>query len=220
MANTDDYVNLITGEHQDKPKFVATIQALAAGFADTKAVLTNLPTMLDIDSATGDQLDMIGQWVGVTRYLNTPLVGVYFTWDDTVLTGWDSGTWKSPFDPDVGITTLPDDAYRSLLKARTVANAWDGTIPTAEAIWTAAFGSGQYVIIQDNQDMSMVIGFVGAPLTAVQRALLTGGYIPLKPVGVHVNYYAVPVSTGPIFAWDAVSTTLAGWESGSWAQLI
>lgn len=220
MANTDSYVNLITGEHQDKPNFVATIQAMTAGFADAAAVLANVPTLLDIDSAIGNQLDMIGQWVGVTRYLAGPLTGVYFAWDDTALVGWDSGTWKDTYDPTTGITTLPDDAYRTLLKAKTVANAWDGTIPVAEAIWSAAFGAGQYVVIQDNQDMTMIVGFVGAPLTAVQQALLTGGYIPLKPVGVHVAYYAVPVNTGPLFAWDANSTTLAGWDSGSWAQLL
>lgn len=220
MADTQDYVDLITAEHQDKPKFVAMIRALTAGLADTTNALLSMPNKFHLDEAEGVQLDAVGEWIGVTRYLTTPLVGVYFSWDDTTLTGWESGTWKALFDPDSGLTTLPDDAYRSLLRARAVANAWNGSMPSAAEIWEAVFGVGQTVIIQDNQDMSMIVGFVGSPLGAVQQALLTGGYIPLKPAGVRITYYAVSVDTNPLFGWDADTPVLNGWEVASWPQII
>lgn len=220
MANTQDYVALVTGQHQDKPKFAAVIEALTAGFVDINNVNQSNTTIFDLDTATGSALDWIGHWIGITRYLEGPLVGVYFEWDGlTVLTGWDSGSWKADLDPDAGVTILPDDAYRSLLKAVAVANSWDGTIPTAATTWDAIFAD-QFVVIQDNQDMTLIIGFVGPPLTAVQQALLVGGYVPLKPVGVRVAYYAVPINDGPIFGWDVESELFAGWDSGSWPQLL
>jgi hypothetical protein len=49
---------------------------------------------------------------------------------------------------------------------------------------------------------------------------LTGGYIPLKPEGVRVNEYLVPVDDGPLFAWDIQNDLLDGWETGSWAREI
>ncbi|MNU03521.1 hypothetical protein D3C72_2475800 [compost metagenome] len=54
----------------------------------------------------------------------------------------------------------------------------------------------------------------------MQKALLLGGYFPLKPSAVRIRFYAVPPSSGPLFAWDADSPELQGWEAGSWAQEI
>lgn len=220
MASTDDYLNLITEEYADKPRFTAMIKALSQGFVDIQNIEAVIPNFYDIDVAVGVQLDAIGVWIGISRYLKTPLTNVYFTWDDTTLVGWDSGSWMGPYDSATGITVLSDDAYRTLLKAKSAANQWDGTIPLAVTIWNTVFGTGQTVIIQDNQDMSMIMGFVGPPLTAVQQALVTSGYIPLKPEGVHIAFYAIPIDTNPIFAWDATTTLLNGWNVASWAQQL
>jgi len=74
-------------------------------------------------------------------------------------------------------------------------------------------------VIQDNQDMSMVIGIAGMPPNAVTTALISGGYIPLKPAGVRVNYWALAQEAGPIFALDVegIGPALAGFDLGNWA---
>ena len=220
MANTDKYVALITSEHANQPNFVASIRALCQGFADTGDLSMAIPQLFNLDLAVGSQLDAVGLWVGLSRILPEPLPGVYFSWDSTVLLGWDSGSWKSIYDSTTGLTTVPDDSYRNLLKAKIAANNWDGTIPGAQAVYLAIFNGGVQVIIQDNQDMSYVLGFVGAPPTAVEQALLANGYIPLKPAGVRVVAIALPLAPGPLFAWDAVSTTLNGWQVGQWTLEI
>lgn len=220
-ASTDDYVSLITPEHIDKPKFVAVVQALTQGPVDNINLMASLKDLYDLDQAVGQQLDAVGAWIGLSRYLSVPLTGVYFSWDSTALLGWDSGVWQGPNDPSTGLVSLPDDEYRQLLRAKIAANRWDGTMQQAEDIWNQVFGGSPLIIIQDRQDMTMIVGFVGQPLTAVQQALLTGGYFPLKPATVRVYYYAVPVDTGPIFAWDAApNATLDGWDNGRWVQEI
>ena len=216
VRTVDDYKSLITSEHADKPKYMATIGLTASLSAYLQELAADLPRQFDLDEAVGVQLDAVGEWIGRSRRIDTPLTGVYFTWDDIASTGWDNGVWQGEFDPDSGLTVLPDDEYRLLLRAKVAANQWDGTIPGAYDIWTTAF-TDSLIVIQDNQDMSMTVGVAGSQLSTVTQALLTGGYISLKPEGVRVNYYAISVDSGPLFAWDAESEALAGWDTGSWA---
>lgn len=220
MKTIDDYIALITDEHRDKPLFVAMVTMVVQPLIDIANQMRQLVFDFDLDDAVGVQLDVVGEWVGLSRVLSVPLTGIYFSWDSTALLGWDSGSWKGDFDPTTGLTSLPDDEYRRLLKAKIAANQWDGTMEGAQSIWNQVFAGQQAILLQDNQDMSMTLGFVGAPLSAIQQALLTGGYFPLKPGGVRIKYYAIPPNTGPLFAWDASSPQLAGWETGSWAKEI
>jgi len=220
MTTEAEYIALIPTEHKQRPKFIATVGAIAGAFSKLQDVLTTFRSEFDVDTAVGAQLDIIGIWVGVSRRVAVPLVGVYFTWNDTVQTGWNSGVWQGEFDPDSGLVSLPDDSYRILIKAKIAANAWDGSIPGAYAVWTTAFGDGAAILIQDNQNMSMVVGIVNTEISAVTMALLTGGYIPIKPAGVRVEYYAVVTDGNPAFAWNIESEVLAGWGTGSWAKNV
>lgn len=214
--SVDDYLALVTTQHSDRPKFMASLRAALEQMLAANNLVVAIEGAFDIDTAIGVQLDILGEWIGRTRYLAVPLVGAYFSWDDTALDGWDSGFWKGAFDPDSGLVVLPDEPYRTLLKAKIAANHWDGSIPGAYEVWRGAFGDSPAILIQDNQDMTMIIGIVGPPLDAVTKALITGGYIPLKPEGVGVNYIVSPDS-GPLFAWDVANgSTLDGWEIGRW----
>lgn len=217
-----DYPALATARHK-KPKFLALLEALTAPFAKVQDLLATFPTEFDVDFAVGAQLDAVGLWVGIGRWLTLPLEGVYFSWEEPG-PGWDEGIWKGPYDPDSGLTRLDDDSYRRLIKARIAANHWNGTIPGAYAVWAAAFADSKCrLVIQDNQDMSMTVGIAGDYPDAVFKALLMGGYIPLKPEGVRIKWYAVTPDGGPLFAWDCETPELAGWPDelgygGRWPQ--
>lgn len=215
-----DYSGLITSEHRDKPKYMAVIAAATDPASQVQLAYQEMSDAFNLDYAIGKQLDIIGEWVGITRRVPIPLQDVYFSWDSTVELGWDSGVWKGMFDPDSGLESLGDEEYRQLIRAKIAANQWDGTIEGAEAVWAIVFNGVQTIILQDNQDMTMTVGFVGPPLNAVQKALLLGGYFPLKPAGVRIRYYAVPPDDGPMFAWDTDSDLLKGWDEGRWAQEI
>ena len=220
LPTTETYLDLITSLYNDQPNFMAWCEALAAPLAGQQALLDAVRQGFDLDSAMGVQLDQIGLWVGRSRDLETPLEDVYFSWG-LVGVGWGEGTWKGPYDPETGLVSLPDDAYRTLLRAKVAANAWDGTIPGAYEIWETVFaGTGSIVVIQDNQDMSIIVGLAGVRGDSVTIALFTGGYIPLKPEGVRVQWYAVTPQGGPLFAWGCDSEALGGWDEASWPELV
>jgi hypothetical protein len=199
------YTSLITSEHNTQPNFMATVAALVQPLADMQVSLGSIPALYDLNSAVGVQLDVVGQWVGRSRYLSEPIVGVYFSLD-TDGVGLDLGTWLGPFDPTSGLVALPDDAYRILLYAVIAANSWDGTVPSAYTIWNGLFSAfGYEILIQDNQDMSMGIVLIGPTPNAVTLALFAGGYLNLRPAGVLVEFYAIPSEPDtPVFGFDAV----------------
>lgn len=214
----NEYLDLITSEHRQKPNYIAVVTANLQVPLRVQDLMAAMIPLFDVDVAIGDQLDIIGEWVGITRNVSIPIDGVYFAWDDEFTVGWEYGSWQ-PHNTPVDITSLPDDAYRTLIKAKIAANSWDGTTDGAYDVWESIF-TNFTILIQDHQDMSYALAIVGGIVDSLTLALLLGGYIPLKPEGVRVTDYYVPVDTNPAFAWDVESEFLAGWEEGSWLRQI
>ena len=77
MASINDYINLITSEHADKSNFAATVALRCQPYVDLINFYQSVTSDYDLDTAIGTQLDVVGQWVGISRYLPVPLVGVY-----------------------------------------------------------------------------------------------------------------------------------------------
>lgn len=218
MADLEKYLGLVTAFHRDKPKFNDMLGGVAQCFVDAQKAFSGLVAAFDLDLAIGVQLDAVGLWVGISRHVRTPLVGVYFSLDVTGL-GLDEGVWQGPFDPDSGVTTLDDDTYRLLIRAKIAANHWDGTLNGSAPILQLIFGDRTHVFIQDNGDMSIDIGVSGERPSTIFLALLTGGYIPVKPEGVRVNYYVVPEDDGPLFGLDVSNQYISGFDAGAWGGL-
>lgn len=188
MADASEYTNLVTSQHADKPKFMASIALVGQGFADIRNAAESLIPAFDLDQAQGDQLDTIGLWVGIGRRIQVPITGVYFSYDIAGV-GLDQGVWKGKFDPDTGVVVLDDGTFRILIRAKIAANHWDGTLGTISTVLNAVFANtGTTVYVVDNGDMSITFNFSGAGAYPLLRAVIQGGYIPVKPAGVQAKY--------------------------------
>lgn len=215
----NDYLNLITSEHRKKQNFAAMVSLDTSAPVRVQDLLAAMIPKFDLDQAVGDQLDIIGLWVGVTRNVSIPVTGLYFSWDGIDPTvGWDFGIWEPPLAP-VDVTSLPDGAYRTLIRAKIAANSWNGTTDGAYAIWDNIFPDTT-ILIQDNQDMTYAMAIIGGIIDSLTLALLTGGYLPLKPEGVRITEYFVSVDSNPAFGWDVESEFLGGWDEASWLREI
>lgn len=216
---TQDYIDLVTSEYADQPDFIATLSIDVSVPAQVQLLLASMIPIFDISTPpVGNQLDIIGEWVGVSRNISVPITGVFFSWDSTAALGWDSGTW-SPSGNPTNITSLPDDAYLTLILGKIAANNWDGTINGAYAIWDSLFASqGITILINDYENMSYAVILIADLIPALTLALITGGYIPLRPEGIEiVDYFTSP---GPVFAWDTQSELAQGWDTGLWATEV
>lgn len=215
-VTVEQYLDLITSQFREQPKFTAMISSDVGVPVQVQELLAAMIPLFDVDTAAGDQLDIIGLWVGISRDVRIPIPGVYFSWDADYTLGWEYGTWQPSNEP-TEVTVLPDDAYRTLIRAKIAANRWDGTTDGAYEIWDALF-TDTTILIQDNQDMSYDLAVVGGVIDSLTLALITGGYIPLKPEGVRVREYFVSVDTYPAFGWDVESEFLGGWDEASWLR--
>lgn len=211
------YLNLIPAENRQKQNFIAMVTIGLQIFVQIQDILKLISTTaFDVDVAQGAQLDVIGQWAGVSRNVSVPISNVYFSWDADYTLGWDYGSWQPSLAPS-SITVLPDDAYRTLIKAKIAANKWEGTTNSAYAIWETIFPN-LTILVQDHQNMSYDLVVVGGIIDSLTLALITGGYILLKPEGVRVKEYFVPIDDGPLFGWDLDNDYIKGWDEGSWAR--
>jgi hypothetical protein len=153
VAALADYFDLVPAEHNQRPNFMATVGLSVQPYVDGINIANALIGLFDLDTAVGQQLDFTGQWIGVGRNITVD-AAVWFSFDIAGL-GFDQGRWITPFETSTRTVALADDAgdpisYRTLLKARVVANRWDGTIPGAYEAWNTLFaGTGYQVLIQD-----------------------------------------------------------------------
>lgn len=220
-GDVNDFLSLITSEHNQRPLYVQSVSVSVQAFADLIGTLADLPGDFDLDTAIGVQEDAVGVRVGRSRYLSIPL-NIYFSFDTPGL-GWDEGVWKGPFDSNTGLTRLFDEPYRILLRATIAANNWDGTIPGAYAAWQQLFvNTGFTVLVQDYGNMSFAVALLSAiPPDVITAALFTTGELDLKPAGMklwHVLPTVYPAGTGgtPLFGFDVESANVAGWDHGAW----
>ena len=214
------YTDLITSEHSDKPNYMQMVAKTLQPHADLLALYQQTPTLYDIDSAVGAQLDTLGQWIGVTRTLTTPLTGVYFAFD-TAGVGFDQGVWQGAYDPSSGLVSLPDDFYRVLLKVRIINNHWNGSKSQAYSIGSTVFSQlGYTFFMEDKADLTMNLGLIGSgPPTPIAKGLLTSGKFNIKPAGVHIAAYLTQTVAGPLFAFDMNTSNFAGFDNGGWAAV-
>jgi len=211
------YLGLITSEYGSAPNFQATVAASVQPFADITAVLNGLPSDFNLATATGAQLDVVGQWVGFSRYVTSPISGVYFSFDTTGV-GFDQGLIWSAGEPTTGLIAMPDDIYRLALQTQIGINNWNGTIPEAYTILNTMFsGIGWTIYIQDTGNMIMDIIAVtsSTPYNPLYSTLFTGGYFNLRPSGVLANYTLVPSTSVPFFGFDIENSFISGFDVGS-----
>lgn len=189
VSLTNPYLDLVTSEHK-KTKFLKLVDLLTKGFYENSLLLGNLASYFDIDLAIGKQLDVIGQWVGISRVIQIPLTGAFFSFNTNGL-GWDEGYWNQSLGSTD--TSLSDDAYRRVLKARIALNMWDGTINSAVQALQIALPNN-HIFIQDGGCSSFGVimqmnVYISGNLDPIDQALITKGYYDFRPSGVKISSY-------------------------------
>jgi len=215
------YTDLITSQHADKPKFRALVEAGTQPLIDAREAAYSLSQAFDLDVAVGAQLDVVGQWVGLSHFVPVTITGVYFAFDTTAV-GWDQGSWRGPFDPVEGLSRLDDETYRLMIRAKIGANHWDGTLNGWQGIINQVFDdTGTVVFAVDHQDMSMSVNFAGATPSALLAGLIRSGALQLKPAGVRIaGYFVSSEISAPFFGFDITSPYIAGWDQGAWGVAL
>nr|DAV87994.1 MAG TPA: Protein of unknown function (DUF2612) [Caudoviricetes sp.] len=237
------YRDLITSEYRLSKKFNSMVRAMVDYGCILDAAVLKIVEKFDIDEATGNQLDIIGECVGVTRSLNfEPTALAYSIIEGPSLSELLKDTGKesqytiiqtpiaaqrtdtdviSGYKPAEFDSTkerlISDDIYRIMIKARIIQNIWKGNATELYEMWDVLFPKNMGLQIQDNQDMSFNIVLIG-DYPEIMKELIMHGYIIPKPEGVRINMLSFVSTDGlPIFAYDYNTINYSGYTS-HWLQ--
>ena len=229
----DYYKRLVTSEYRSSPRFVKTVEKLLAYGITTDESLKNLLLAFDVDNATKKQLDILGRIVGASRQLefnpSAGAIGNIICPSPAELASGeefpiitvpqpaylDGTSYLSGFPPsEMGSGNILDDnAFRMIIKARIIQNAWKGTINELYELWYAIMGSDKKMAIEDLQDMSFNIVLQGN-YTQLEKELIIHAYIIPKPEGVRINILTFISEDGlPLFSYDYNNMRYSGYNS-------
>lgn len=191
---SSDYLNIITSEHRDKPKYMATVERVLGYLDDMYLFLGQINDVVDIESSVGKQLDLIGEYVNVGRVL--------------------------PFSPEEGYSqTLNDDDYRFLIKARILWNTWDGTVEGLESIWSQMFPNILLYHVQQDQ-MTEVFYILFDDSNNIKIQMILNDMILPRPTGVRYLINILGFSSDlPLFGLDMATDIVNGFDLGHWFAL-
>lgn len=187
-----DYTQLITSEHNQRPKFTAMVAAVANAWGAVYDFTKTIPAEFDLDAAIGAQLDVIGLWVGQSRLIPNVLLVQYFGFDGNpaALNFGEEGNasvggrFFNETDPIDGSTLLADPEYRTIIRARIVRNNAKGL--TEDFIKSLQFIFNAPAIIDDQGDMAVSV-YIGRYLSLTELAIITGLDILPRPSGVRIR---------------------------------
>jgi Protein of unknown function (DUF2612) len=144
-----------------------------------------LDLMLNIKSAQGYGLDVLGRIVGVVRTLQVTGTTKYLGFEEQGGLTVDPFQ-QSPFYSGAQLTSnfnLQDPDFRRLVLAKALANISNGTIPAINQLLLNLFPHRGNCFVTDGLNMTMTYTFNFA-LAPVEVAIVTQSGVLPKPVGV------------------------------------
>ena len=193
MIHADEARKRVATQYTESTKFLLALSKLAAQCQNIEDALQSVQQITDIDSATGVNLDVIGDIVGVSRYIPSSLLIPFFGFDDTA-GGVRFGEEENPGigarfrdedEPYTATSVLGDPEYRLLIRAKILKNHAIGTNEDILAGMQYIF-QGALNVVEDVGGMKIRVG-IGRNLTLIEQTLISTLDLLPRPNGVHIG---------------------------------
>jgi len=195
MINWDE---TLLSQYVDSPTLVGLLQSFNDAVDPTINIANFYSNIWNIATAVGNGLDIWGQIVGVSRYLQVSASN-YLGFEEaytapTASTG-PQPFGQAPFGSGTALTTtfaLADAQYRRLILVKAAANISNLSIPSINALLQAEFSTSDginpygsaYVINSGSMSFQYHLTFVPS---AVQIAIINNSGVFPRPAGVSVS---------------------------------
>lgn len=165
MADIERYLNRIEIQHRLRPKFIALATDLLERLDSAHDIMKQVPSLYNVNTAVGEQLDKIGEMIGIIRKDIPELV------------------------PGITPEDIEDDElFRTIILSKIAQDNWDGTNEGLNEIWETTAARSFEIVLKDNQNMSIDVTIMGDVDDAV-ATLLDNEYIVPKPMGVSIDTF-------------------------------
>ena len=162
-----------------------TLNAILQGLNDMLKIGESelVDNLINVDTAYGAQLDVIGKLVGANRAITFPILAGSedFGFDDSSWYGFDEPGGTFDIKSVNNIYILNDDAYRLYIKLKAYGNISNCSLESVNYILKQVFaGRGLcYVKVTGPLEVTFTFNFA---LTNLERNLIKNRYIPI-PAG-------------------------------------
>lgn len=190
---TDYYVGLLIVQYKVKPKAQDTI-AILTKQAVADNLIENVLECFNLDTAVGEQLTIVGKYIGVPRNISDAGTVSFFGFVNYAdhssnvhgfrlyAGGFNlDGFFRRYSSSGSSIETLNDTAYRFLLKLKIILNVSDGTLANVQYYIDKLLKG--IVTVVDNANMSVTYNVSSAAPVSTD---LLKAYLP-KPMGVSIT---------------------------------
>lgn len=167
MAETKTYSSLITSQHRSQPKFIKSVETTINAYVDCLNCINSLNEKFDIETATGDQLQIIADWVGAVNSIPNSVPIPFFgfagqpaslPWRETTDASYESGYWRDSGMSGYSALKMSSQLFRKVVKAKTLLNNTDCTEKSAKDIISMVLD--KKFKFKDNQDMTITFSFL------------------------------------------------------------
>lgn len=221
----EDYLEVarsrVTEQFKNKENFDRFLQLLIFAQTELQSVFKDLMQLRSLDTATGEQLNILGRIVGQDRILLNSDLYNFFGFQGALKAG-SMGTltdttvgskFYSLGDPLGGNIELDDETYRLFIRAKILKNTTASTSEEFIRSVNLIFGASNVIAIEDSssEQSGNVMVLFNRPLSDFERGLLNyvdnssgyaSGLIP-KTIGVNVKYGEYTRTDTPI-SWSLV----------------
>lgn len=218
------YADLLILQYHSKPRARETIK-IGADIYMADGLIFQLQDILDIDTAEGAQLDLIGKILDCPRIVQ----GVYndlkffqFHIDENSL-GFSTigeptnATFRTIKNYNQSEYSLPDADYRFLLKFKSAVNVMRGSEAGIDEALYGAFGGD--VLLKNNHDLTITYIVSAEHTLAVLAAKVLGYY--RAPEGIGANYVLRVPNPSQIFGFNQkgiINKTVVGYSTKNKVQ--
>lgn len=166
MISIERYEDLATPywkETDKRPKAMQRLRYVLRQAIDLDNFIISLTTNFDIDTAVGNQLDMIAKQMGISR-------------DITVV------------NDDGEATHLSDDDLRYLIRGTIIRRKWDGSIDHVNRLAREWIKQNSFIIVEDDTNHCMDVTVTGH-ISYTQSQLIASNLIIPAPIGYKNTYH-------------------------------
>lgn len=210
-------LSLILNQLSESPNHKAIVNAIARTYDDQDEVLKYIAN-IDVYTAVGVWLDLLGSIVGQSRKVTIDLTYQYFGYSDIDpnLSGYGVSIYWYPGAPGETSNLLNDEEYRRVIIARAAKNSGDTSLINIVSTMQQVLGSE--VFAYNSGNATVTIMFEGEISDNILALIRNGDIVPTAAgVGLRslLNY-----DSATAFGYSDIDPTLQGYGNGEYARDI
>lgn len=161
------YIELLTSQHRDKPRFREMVEASISPLIDCLECLNSLDSKFTLETAEGDQLQIIADWLGAPNSIPNSIPVPYFgfqgqpeslPWRETNDPSFKSGYWRESGMSGYTALKMTPQLFKRVIKAKILLNQSDCSELSAKEIISLI--TDKSFKFKDNKDMTITFSFL------------------------------------------------------------